>query len=201
MSELPTKPFEGLYDNPRGPDVPHGINHGFSPLVGTSHNYLPIPAMLEAGLIKKTGPVRYETIQEIDLNEDDDGVNFCCGIGVIIISGSWLESKPLHPVVIDYDYLRAKDIERENTEPPPPEITSVSPTSGLFTGGTSVTITGVNFDTPSAGTTRVYFDGNLATSIVVVNDTTITCDTPPGNPGPVDVVVQNDNGTSDPFGV
>lgn len=202
MSELPVKPFEGLYDNPKGPDVRHGekLSRGFVPLVGTSHNYLPLPQMLADGQVKKTGPDKYESLKEIVLTEEDDGVNFCCGKGVVIISKSWLPNKPLQPCFIDYDNLRAKDVQREDNEPPAPVITSISPTSGLFTGGTPVTITGENFDTPSAGTTRVYFDGNEATNVVVVNDTTITCETPGGNPGTVAVVVQNDNGTSDPFG-
>ncbi len=200
MSELPEKPFEGLYDNPVGPQIRHSQSRGFSPLVGTSHLALPIKAMLDANLLKKTGPDKYETIAEIELTEEDDGVKFCCGIGVVIISGAWLPNQPLHPVVIDYAHLRAKNIQRENSEPSPPEIASISPTSGLFDGGTAVTITGLNFATPNAGTTLVYFADNLATNVIVVNDTTITCDTPQGNPGTVTVKVGNDNGTSNVFG-
>jgi len=176
--------------------VRHGQSRGFSPLVGSSHLILPIPQMLADGLLKKTGPDRYETIKEISLTQADDGTDFCCGIGVLIVSGAWLPGQLEHPVIIDFSALRAENVQRERNEPPPPEIVSISPTSGLYLGGTAVTITGLNFDTPNAGTTKVYFDANEATNVVVVNDTTITCDTPPGNPGTVLVTIQNDNGTS-----
>ena len=56
-------------------------------------------------------------------------------------------------------------------------LTSSTPSSGTKQGGTSVTITGANFD---VGTQPVvYFDNIPATNVVVVNSTTITCKTPP----------------------
>jgi len=69
-------------------------------------------------------------------------------------------------------------------------ITGVSPSSGITSGGTSVTITGTNL----TGTTDVKFGGTSATSIVVVNSTTITCDTPAHAAGAVDVQVFNPAG-------
>ena len=67
-----------------------------------------------------------------------------------------------------------------------PTITSVAPTSGPTSGGTSVTITGTNFFAPAT----VTFGGVAATNVVVVNATTITANTPPSaTTGPVDVVV------------
>ncbi len=63
-------------------------------------------------------------------------------------------------------------------------ITSVSPTSGSESGGTSITITGKQF----TASTTITFDGNSATSVVFVNSTTITCVTPAGT-GTVDIVV------------
>jgi hypothetical protein len=74
-------------------------------------------------------------------------------------------------------------------------IVSISPTSGDTAGGTSVTITGENFDTGAASTT-VTFGGSSATSVTVVNSTTITCDTPSGTAGDVDVVVDQDGNTA-----
>jgi hypothetical protein len=74
-----------------------------------------------------------------------------------------------------------------------PSLTSVSPNNGPEAGGTAVTLTGTDFTT--VGTTTVTFGGASATSVVVVNTTTITCDTPAGTPGAVDVVVTNDFGT------
>ncbi|HEX2060173.1 MAG TPA: IPT/TIG domain-containing protein, partial [Thermoanaerobaculia bacterium] len=65
-------------------------------------------------------------------------------------------------------------------------ISSVTPASGSITGGTSVTIGGYGF---SAGPASVTFGGVAATSITVVNDTTITAVTPAHVAGFVDVVV------------
>src|ERR1039458_1406067 len=67
----------------------------------------------------------------------------------------------------------------------PPTVSSVSPNSGSTAGGTAVTITGTNF---VAGATAT-FGGTAATSVVVVNSTTITATTPAGSAGAVTVTV------------
>lgn len=72
---------------------------------------------------------------------------------------------------------------------PPPTVATVSPSSGLSAGGTSVTVTGTGFET--VGTTTVTFGGSAATGVSVVNSTTITCTTPVHAPGMVDVTVIN----------
>lgn len=66
-----------------------------------------------------------------------------------------------------------------------PGITNINPTSGNDNGGTSVTITGINFVTGAT----VTIDGNPATNVNVVDENTITADTPAGSAGVVDVVV------------
>ena len=66
-----------------------------------------------------------------------------------------------------------------------PTVTAVSPSSGTTAGGTAVTISGTNF-VPGAGVT---FGGAAATSVVVVNSTTITATTPAGSAGAVTVTV------------
>jgi len=76
--------------------------------------------------------------------------------------------------------------------PPNPTITSVSPTSGPSGGGQICTITGTNFNSDAT----VSFGGNLATNIVVVSPTEITCVTPVGFPGTVSVVVTEAAGTA-----
>ncbi|WP_423062806.1 IPT/TIG domain-containing protein [Candidiatus Paracoxiella cheracis] len=77
-------------------------------------------------------------------------------------------------------------------ENPIPNPTNVSPSSGSFLGGTSVTITGSGF----TGATGVTFDGVAATSVTVVNDTTITCATPLHLlTGSVDVAVTGPGGS------
>lgn len=71
------------------------------------------------------------------------------------------------------------------------DITSVTPATGAAAGSTAVTIKGTNF----AGATAVSFGGTPATSVVVVDDTTITCVTPAHAAGAVNVVVTDDSGT------
>jgi len=72
----------------------------------------------------------------------------------------------------------------------PITITNISPNSGTKDGGTVVTITGSNF----TATTVVNFGVNSASSVTLVSDTTITCVTPAGSAGQVDVVVSNEDG-------
>ena len=74
-----------------------------------------------------------------------------------------------------------------------PTVTSIIPTSGLTTGGTSVTITGKNF---RAGAT-VTIGGVAATNVVVVSKTTITATTGAHASGATDVVVTNSDTTTD----
>lgn len=75
---------------------------------------------------------------------------------------------------------------------PDPTIVSITPATGAAAGGTAVTISG----TALTGATAVTFGGTTATSIVVVNDTTITCATPAKTAGAYDVVVTTPNGTA-----
>ncbi len=67
----------------------------------------------------------------------------------------------------------------------PPTISGVSPGSGVEAGGTSITITGTNFDTGATVTV-----GGVAATAVVVTSASITCATPAGT-GLGDVVVTN----------
>jgi hypothetical protein len=77
-------------------------------------------------------------------------------------------------------------------EDPLPRVSAVSPTTGLNTGSTSVTISGSGF----TGATAVHFGASLAT-IMIVDPETITVSSPPESPGPVDVTVTTPVGTSD----
>lgn len=71
-----------------------------------------------------------------------------------------------------------------------PDLTSISPTSGSTSGGTTVTLTGTNL----TGTTGVTFGGVAATSVTVVDDTEVTCVTPAHSAGAVAVQVTNPAG-------
>ena len=66
-----------------------------------------------------------------------------------------------------------------------PTISSVSPTSGPSTGGTTITISGTGF---VPGTT-VKVGGATCTNVVIISSTSLTCTTPAGNPGNAPIVV------------
>src|SRR5204862_110487 len=70
---------------------------------------------------------------------------------------------------------------------PAPTVTGVSPASGQTTGGTANTITGTGFTTGAT----VSAGGPAATSVTVVNATTITATTPAHAAGAVSVTVTN----------
>ena len=70
-------------------------------------------------------------------------------------------------------------------QPGAPTITAITPDEGPEDGGTPVTISGTGF----TGATGVTFGGVPATDVVVVDDSTITAETPAHAPGLVGVVV------------
>lgn len=74
----------------------------------------------------------------------------------------------------------------------PPTVTSISPTAGPTSGGTTVIITGTNL----SGATAVKFGATSATSHVVNSATQITATAPAGAAGTVDVTVTTAGGTS-----
>lgn len=71
-----------------------------------------------------------------------------------------------------------------------PVLTAISPSTGLISGGTAVTLTGSNFQSGATAT----FGGNSATNVTLVNSTTITATTPAGSAGAVNVVITNPGG-------
>ena len=75
---------------------------------------------------------------------------------------------------------------------PAPVVSSVNPDSGSTVGGTSITITGTGFQANAT----VSLGGSAASSVAVVNSTTITALTPAHTAGTVDVVVTNTDGQS-----
>jgi hypothetical protein len=78
-----------------------------------------------------------------------------------------------------------------------PTLVSTAPNRGTFQGGTQVTLTGTGFQVDSPGTHTITFGGASATNVVVLNDTTLTCRTPPGTlNAQVDVVLVNANGSA-----
>jgi len=77
--------------------------------------------------------------------------------------------------------------------PPPPTIAAISPNAGPVSGGTFVTIKGINFISDA----NVSF-GSMIVSVVTVSSTEIVCKTPFYNTeGFVDVKITNPDGQSD----
>jgi hypothetical protein len=74
----------------------------------------------------------------------------------------------------------------------PPSVSSISPTSGPTSGGTTVTITGAGF-VPGA---KVHFGSTLGSKIKFVSPTTLTAVSPIETAGSVDVTVTTAAGTS-----
>ena len=74
----------------------------------------------------------------------------------------------------------------------PPSISSITPNYGPTAGGTTITITGTALTDASAVTVR----GKAATSVTVVNDTTVTAVTPAGSVGAANVQVTTPGGTA-----
>lgn len=113
--------------------------------------------------------------------------------------GGCSSSLVLHPITVGL--LNPKVESRVNTcifpassppPPPAPTVAAVSPVSGSTAGGTPVTISGTNF----AAGASVTFGGAAATSVTVVNATTITAVTPARATGAVAVAVTHPGGQS-----
>ena len=79
------------------------------------------------------------------------------------------------------------------SQPSPPTVSSISPTSGPAGGGTTVTITGSNL----SGAAYVHFGSVVAESFTVVSGTEISAVSPAGTAGStVNVTVTTPGGTS-----
>jgi hypothetical protein len=79
-----------------------------------------------------------------------------------------------------------------------PQVTSITPSTGPASGGTSVTIRGTDFQvcaTCSPAIPLIYFGNTRGQFGSLVNDTTITVVTPPHLPGATPVTVLLSNGT------
>jgi hypothetical protein len=75
-------------------------------------------------------------------------------------------------------------------------LAAINPATGATTANGTVTITGANFQTGAT----VAFDGVAASSVTVVNTTTLTAVVPPHAAGTVDVVVTNPGAQSATLG-
>ncbi len=105
------------------------------------------------------------------------------------------ESTESSVFIVGFSTEGNRDIWLVRGDYPVPTITSVSPSSGPPTGGTSVTITGSNFGS-SRGSGSVTFGDVEADSYTSWSNNQIVCVTPAHEEGAVDVVVTSDYGLS-----
>jgi|GEM_PF-379292 len=117
----------------------------------------------------------------------EDGLS----IDQIVLSSQTYLNSPPGPLKNDATILQ-KSSGSGGVTNPAPAVSSVSPTSGSTVGGTSITITGTGF----LANATVSIGGTLASSVSVVNSTTITALTPAHAAGTVNVVVTNTDGQS-----
>ncbi|HUK90714.1 MAG TPA: IPT/TIG domain-containing protein, partial [Blastocatellia bacterium] len=93
------------------------------------------------------------------------------------------------PGTVDFSNFRAA-VPGSAQDPPAPSLSSISPSSGPTSGGVAVTISGSGFQ---SGLT-VMIGGAQAGSVSVMNSSTVSAMTPPGQPGTVGVSVTNPDG-------
>lgn len=85
----------------------------------------------------------------------------------------------------------------EGQAPPPPTINAVDPAVGTPEGGTLLSIAGANFAEGIAVDLIAGEQVSACSQVEWVSSTALTCITPPGTPGAVDVQVTNPEGQSD----
>ncbi len=87
------------------------------------------------------------------------------------------------------------DVFTYTTPPTAVSVSTIKPSSGVATGGTTVTITGANLTDPAGGATTVSFGANPATTVSCASSTSCAAVSPPGS-GTVDVQVTAAGSTS-----
>jgi hypothetical protein len=118
---------------------------------------------------------------------------------VIILSPTAIGclSPPGTPGVVDVAVTTSggtATLEDAFTYYPTPSLTNVEPARGPPFGGTLLTLTGTGFTANEAGANTVTVGGAACTRVTVVSDTEVTCISPAGTAGAVDVVLRNANG-------
>jgi uncharacterized protein YhjY with autotransporter beta-barrel domain len=114
--------------------------------------------------------------------------NYASFTGLTGFQISYVSTNSANPSNITFDSFTVANVAAPAAAP---TVTGIAPNSGPTSGGTSVTITGTNF----TGATSVTIGGAAATSVTVVDPTTITATTPAGTAGARDVVVTTPGGT------
>ena len=118
----------------------------------------------------------------------EDGLS----IDQIVLSSQTYLNSPPGPLKNDSTILAKSGGGSPPPPPPAPTVSTVTPNSGSTVGGTSISISGSGFQANAT----VTIGGSFASSVAVVNSSTITALTPAHTAGTVDVVVTNTDGQS-----
>ncbi|WP_174997230.1 IPT/TIG domain-containing protein [Pandoraea iniqua] len=167
----------------------------------TADNYTYAGLPTVSSVAPAYGPVAGSTTVTIS------GTNFIPGVTVVMVGGQLSNSVTVNSStsltatvpagtagaanIIVTTPLGSKTLVGGYTYYAAPAVTSISPTSGPASGGTSVTITGTGFN----NVTSVSFGGTSGSNITVNGTTQITATAPAGS-GVVDVRVSAAGGTS-----
>ena len=127
---------------------------------------------------------------------EDDATDVAVHSSNLITAKTSAGSGGIVDVVVSHPVSQSDTLPAAFTYIPPPIVTSISPASGLLTGGTEISITGANFQ---SGAT-VTLDGKPAIDLTVDSETKITAKTPAGDMGEVIVTVKNPDGQSGTHG-
>ena len=112
-----------------------------------------------------------------------------CGEGLHCVDEKCLECNSDYPCAEGFECVGGECIDEGNL-PDEPSVSLVDPQSGPASGGTPVTVSGVGF---KDGAT-VWFGTAEAAEVEIQSTGTITCKTPAGSLGAVDVKVSNPDG-------
>jgi len=99
-------------------------------------------------------------------------------------------------VIVSHPISESDTLPASFTYIPPPIVTSISPSNGLRTGSTEITITGANFQSGAI----VVMGDMSAIDVTVDSPTQISAKTPAGDAGEVILTVKNPDGQSGTYG-
>jgi hypothetical protein len=120
--------------------------------------------------------------------------NALAGALVVVYDVNFIATAPTGSAINEIPFRKNLEqyVSAPPTGPPPTLVTGLSPATGPSTGGTVVTIAGIDL----TGATAVNFGGASAASFLVTSSTSITATSPPEAVGTYDVTVIAPGGTS-----
>lgn len=180
---ITANPTTGTYGNAQTVDIEvtfsEAVNEGGSTLTLDTTG----SAVYQSGDTTATVTYRYtvgsgDSSSDLDVSSISAGVTDLTGNTLVTTLPSGQNLADNADVVIDAS---------------PPTVTAISPQGGANTGGTSVTITGTNFD---LALTDVQIGGSACTGVTVNSATELTCTTGVNTTGFKNIVVTNLDSTT-----